>query len=118
MSESRITHVDAIFGQLVAKKRKFLGIEQLQLADRLDMTQSALSRLERGESSATLATQLKLAECFNTSLVNFMYEFEQSIQTVSREKIDIVPKKDAGDGKMLAFVGGAALAALLLSGRS
>lgn len=113
MSDSRITHIDAIFGQVIASQRKQLGMDQTELASCLGIRQPALSRLERGESAANIDMLVKLAEEFGVTVSELMQELEKARTAVEREHVEIVPKKDASEGVALALLGAAALAFLI-----
>ena len=113
MPGTRITHIDAIFGQIIALQRKQRGMDQTDLAKLLGVKQPALSRLERGESSANIDMLVKLAEEFHISAAELMQEFENAKAAVEFGDVEIVPKKDASEGVALALLGAAALAFLI-----
>lgn len=49
-------------GQAVAKQRKAVGLTQAQLAERLNLSLDAISRLERGNIGLTVERMVELAE--------------------------------------------------------
>ena len=113
----RIVQIDEFFGQLIALKRKDLGMDQRELAKKLGIKQPALSRIERGESSVNTAMLMKLAPALQMSLTELIGEFErEKIRLEENESIEVrakkdLPKNNATLGKVL--LGGAALALLL-----
>ncbi|WP_421704816.1 helix-turn-helix domain-containing protein [Aliiroseovarius sp.] len=115
MPESRITFPDAVFGQLLAGVRKRRGLDQEALAARIGMSRTALSRLERGDSSANLPTIIKLSDALGfQSVSDLMAEYEAAECSIRERGVNVVGKDEAkGDGALLALVGVAALAALL-----
>lgn len=113
MKDQRITHVDAIIGQIIVSHRKKLDMDQSELAELLEIKQPALSRLERGESAANAVTLLKLAETFGISGSDLMLEFEDAKRKIELQDVKIVPKKNTSDGVALALLGAAALAFLI-----
>ena len=53
-----------IFGTYIAENRKQLGMTQAQLADRLHVTDKAVSKWETGQSVPDLDKLIKLADLF------------------------------------------------------
>jgi transcriptional regulator with XRE-family HTH domain len=115
--ENRIAQIDELFGQIIAIKRKHLGLDQKQLAQELGINQPALSRIERGESAVNTTMLLKLSEKLKTTPSKLIEEFErEKTRLEQQESVSVVSKKelpsdDASLGKVL--LGGMALALLL-----
>lgn len=59
-------------GQSIAKYRKSVGMTQAELAERLDLSLDAMSRLERGGISLSVVRLLELAEIFNCETVDLL----------------------------------------------
>ena len=55
------------FGQAVRELRKKEGISQLALAERADLSLTYVSELERGMSSPSLDTIIRVGRAFGTS---------------------------------------------------
>ncbi|RDG35798.1 helix-turn-helix domain-containing protein [Streptomyces corynorhini] len=55
-------------GQAVYDRRSVLGLSQVKLAQRADMTQSQISRIEAGDSVPTLPLLTRLAKALDASL--------------------------------------------------
>ncbi|SFU58294.1 Helix-turn-helix [Aliiroseovarius crassostreae] len=114
MSETRISHRDAIFGQTVVLLRKRYGLEQGDLAERSGMSRAALSRIERGDSSATIHAMTEIASGLGITLGQLVNEYEGAEEILKTQNVQIVSKAEAkNSGSALALVGLAALAILL-----
>lgn len=66
-------------GSLIAKRRKELGMTQLELAEQMGVTDKAVSKWERDLSCPDIASLPKLAEIFGMSMDELMQC--QSVQT-------------------------------------
>jgi len=111
----RITHIDAVMGQIVMSLRKERAMDQKQLAEKIGLQPSGLSRLERGESSFSLVQLCAVAQAFDFSVTELTDRFDRAITQIRSEGVEIKPKKDTmSDGAKLALIGGAALALLAL----
>ncbi len=64
---------------LLVSKRKAANVTQLQLAERLEMTQSAYSKLERGELRIDVVQLRSILSEFDVSLLDFIAEFEKHV---------------------------------------
>lgn len=114
MSETRISHRDAIFGQTVVLLRKKNRLEQGDLAERSGMSRAALSRIERGDSSATISAMTEIAAGLKITLGQLIIEYEAAERVLKAQNVEIVSKAEAkNSGSALALVGLAALAILL-----
>lgn len=54
----------AQIGQAIAKYRQASGLTQAQLAEILDMSNDAISRMERGKTTPTVLRLVELSEIF------------------------------------------------------
>jgi ribosome-binding protein aMBF1 (putative translation factor) len=57
-----------LLGQMVYDRRTELGLSQIELAERADMTQPQLSRLESGGATPTVPLLARLAAALNADL--------------------------------------------------
>ena len=55
-------------GKRIHVRRQQLGLSQSAAAEKLDLSTSFYSRVERGEKVASLETLTKIANCFDSSL--------------------------------------------------
>lgn len=59
-------------GRAVARYRKAVGMTQAELAERLDLSLDAVSRLERGNIGLSVARLVELAEIFGCETVDLL----------------------------------------------
>lgn len=68
------------FLTLLVSKRKELGVTQVALAKKLKMTQSAYSKMERGELRIDLIQLRQILIALKISLPQFVTELESSLK--------------------------------------
>ncbi|MCQ2484387.1 MAG: helix-turn-helix domain-containing protein [Clostridia bacterium] len=76
------------FGEKISEARKQKGYTQLKLAEKLNYTDKAVSKWERGESVPDTYTVLKIAELLNVS-PSYLFGKDETTETESSDK----PKK-------------------------
>ncbi len=64
---------------LLREKRLAASVTQIDLADKLNITQSAYSKLERGELRVDLIQLRQICQAINIDLVMFVKELEQRL---------------------------------------
>lgn len=77
MKKTISTHENEVFLQLLRKTRERLGISQAQLAERLKVTQSFVSKCERGERRLDVVELRAWCFALGTSFPAFVTEFDQ-----------------------------------------
>ncbi|SUO92431.1 helix-turn-helix domain-containing protein [Suttonella indologenes] len=77
-------------GQAVAKQRKAVGLTQAQLAERLNLSLDAISRLERGNIGLTVERMVELAEIFGCETVDLLHEGSTRVRDQARELEDLL----------------------------
>jgi DNA-binding XRE family transcriptional regulator len=65
--------------ELLRQTRKEAGLTQWQLAERLERTQSEISKIERGEYRLDLLELYEFCEAVNISVQEFIRRFEGSL---------------------------------------
>lgn len=80
-----------VVAQRLASLRKLNGLSLEQVATRAGITKSYLSKLERGLSSPTIATLLRLAEALGRSAEQLIGEAEQNDDIVLVKAQDRIP---------------------------
>ncbi|WP_243375503.1 helix-turn-helix transcriptional regulator [Geotalea sp. SG265] len=65
---SRVFSAD-LFGSLIREERQRQGLTQTQLAEKVSMTQKAISKAENGNPAITLGIMLHLLSALNIDLV-------------------------------------------------
>jgi len=56
------------FGAYLTAKRKFMGMKQCDLAQKLNLTRQSISKYETGESFPDISIIIKLAEIFEITI--------------------------------------------------
>ncbi|NEN75014.1 helix-turn-helix transcriptional regulator [Pelistega sp. NLN82] len=74
MTKATKQEISKKIGQSIAKHRKAIGMTQSELAERLDLSLDAMSRLERGNISLSVARLLELAEIFRCDSAELLEE--------------------------------------------
>lgn len=59
-------------GQAIAKNRKMAGLTQAQVAERLEISNDAVSRMERGKIMPTVARLMQMAEIFGCETTDLL----------------------------------------------
>lgn len=77
-------------GQAVAKQRKAVGLTQAQLAERLNLSLDAISRLERGNIGLTVERLVELAEIFGCETADLLHEGSTRVRDQARELEDLL----------------------------
>ena len=78
-------NLDLYIGERIRELRNQNGLTQEELADRTELTKGFISQLERGLSSASVATLSDIVTCLGTNLSEFFRE-EQTPQIVYKEE--------------------------------
>lgn len=65
---------------LLVSKRQQLAVTQVEMAKKLKMTQSAYSKMERGELRIDLIQLRQILGVLKVSLTQFVSEFEASLK--------------------------------------
>lgn len=63
MASDKTNNLSALVGRNIAQRRKILGITQDDLADRLNITPAALSRIESGRTAPRFSRLSDIAGC-------------------------------------------------------
>jgi len=106
----------ALLGRIVEHRRSQLRIHQEAIAQALGVSQSAYSRLEKGQSAMSV-TQLRIvAERLRTTPSDLLKHADQYATQLRAQGVEITDEKsDSTAGVMLAL---AILAALIAAGSS
>ena len=63
---------------MLRARRHYIGLRQLDLAERLDVSQTIVSKYEQGERRLDLIELRQVCEALGTNLVDFVTEFERT----------------------------------------
>lgn len=104
----------AVVGQILASIREQRGEKQGDIAARVGLSQSAYSRLEKGDSVMNLAQLHKVAAELQTTPSAVLQRADAIQMQLKAQGVEVLPEKP--DNAAAALVGLGLLAALLLSG--
>ena len=106
-----ITTYNGIVGAVLRQRREQMGLEQSQISERLDLTQSSYSRIESGKTSLTLVQLSDIAPHFGLSPHSFITQVESIKHNMERQGIKVSPKKEPvlGEGVTNILIGAALL---------
>lgn len=98
-------------GQFIAECRKKKGLTQMQLAEKLNITDRAISKWERGKSLPDSAIMLPLCAILGISVNELLigeYVMEKNNEKAEQLLLEMVKQKEQADKRLLAievFVG-------------
>lgn len=87
------TTVSHVTGALLHCLREFKGIKQTDMAQKIEMSTSGLSKLEKGETNISIEQIFIFAQQFGLKSSQFMYLLEVSIETINQKSIFVVNTK-------------------------
>lgn len=79
MPKSLFSKDYAVFLKVLIEARKKAGLTQKQLAERLGITQSVISKCERGERRLDIVELRQWCSAIDITLLNFIADFEQRL---------------------------------------
>ena len=77
MEKSLFTSEYRVLCRLLREKREAVGLTQVELAERLDETQSYVSKCERGDRRVDLVQLRQFCRAIGISLAEFVGDFER-----------------------------------------
>lgn len=86
MEKSIFTPEHRIFIRLLRETRQAAKVTQVQLASKLNTTQSVVSKWERGEARLDFVQVQAVCRALGTSLAAFALEFERRIRGTRRRR--------------------------------
>lgn len=120
MSQGKKTSYAAVLGQVIEEKRNSLGISQGEMAQKLHLSQSSLSRLETGKAVMSTEQLYHVAKVLMTEPNAILAEVDERMELLSNENVEVMSAKDlqstkaSGPGLGTILVG-AALTAFIIS---
>lgn len=102
-----------LVGEVLQHRREALGLYQSQLASALSVTQSAYSRIEKGETTVSVSQLRMLAHTLGTTPGNLLAEADQWALQLSMHGVNVIDSKEVSPAAILIGLG--ILAALLAS---
>ena len=113
MSDSTLTE---IVGENIAERRRRLGLSQKELADRLNITQDAMARMEKGKIAPKMGRLLDIAENLQCTVGYLFRTHEEGTEERAATIADIL--KTLPDDGQEALVELVASAARVMRGQS
>ena len=108
-------------GQFISERRKSLGLTQLKLAEKLNVTDRAVSKWERGKSLPDSSIMLELCNLLKITVNDLLSGEVVTVDNYSRELenkiIEMVKQKEESDKRLLTLewiVGGLSLIILFV----
>ncbi len=86
MQKTLISREYRVFLDLLREVRVNAGITQVELAARLDETQSFVSKCERGERRLDLVEVRSWCRCLDTSFQAFVQHLEERLQKIAPKR--------------------------------
>lgn len=79
MEKSIFTREHRVFTELLRETREAAGITQVELAERLEQTQSYISKVERGDRRLDIVQLRHVCVALGTTLPALITEFEKRV---------------------------------------
>lgn len=83
-----------LVGKVIEKLRRERELTQSQMAEKLQIGQSAYSRLEAGQSAMTLPQLRKVARAMNLAPHQIVAETEQAAQRLRAQGVEVPDEKE------------------------
>lgn len=77
--------LNKLIGSAIAKYRVAAGMTQAQVAEKLNISNEAVSRMERGTIMPTVARLIQLAEIFQCSAANLLIDSSHALNDQSQK---------------------------------
>lgn len=77
--------LNKLIGSAIAKHRIAAGMTQAQVAEKLNISNEAVSRMERGTIMPTVARLIQLAEIFQCSAANLLIDSSHALNDQSQK---------------------------------
>lgn len=108
------TTYPAIVGRILVGLRKDSGIGQDELAESIGITQSTLSRVERGESALTVGQLARAAKRLGEKANSILFTADKAVEELNAQGINVqYDRASSGIDTGLVLIGAAALGALI-----
>ena len=92
-------------GRFIAERRKQQGLTQMQLAEKLGITDRAISKWENGRSLPDSAIMLELCEILGITVNDLLYGEVVSMENYNKEMeknlLDMIKQKEEADKNLL-----------------
>jgi transcriptional regulator with XRE-family HTH domain len=109
------TSYPAIIGRILEHQRKEAGFDQAAFAEQMGLTQSAWSRIERGQSGLSIEHLLKISNILNTKPHKIVESADYAAKQIERKGIVVHPNVLTTTDKAMAILGLAALGVMIVA---
>lgn len=109
------TSYPAIIGRILEHLRKNADYDQGELAERLGLTQSAWSRIERGQSGLSMEHLIKVSDILNTKPHIIIADADYAAEQLKNDGVTVHPNVLANSDKIIAALSLAALGMMVLA---
>jgi transcriptional regulator with XRE-family HTH domain len=106
----------ALLGQILQHHRQRLGLQQADVAAALGILQPAYSRIEKGDTSITVAQLRIVARRLGMAPAQILHDTEQWVQHLRTQGVTVTDEKEVPQAALLIGLG--ILAAALLAASS
>lgn len=114
IDQERTTY-PAVVGRILAMLREKHGMEQSDVADRVGLSQSTWSRIERGESAFTMEQLATVSSVFGTSPGHILRRADEAVAGLERMNIIVEPGRPIRTGNTALTLIGAAVLGFLIA---
>ena len=94
-------------GRFIAERRKDKNLTQMQLAEKLNITDRAVSKWERGKALPDSSIMLELCHILGISVTDLLYgeivTMENTNKELENKLLEIVKEKEESDKRLLAL---------------
>ncbi len=105
-----------LLGQILQHHRQRVGLQQADVAAALGILQPAFSRIEKGDTSITVAQLRVVARRLGMKPGQILFDTEQYAQNLQRQGVTVTDEKEVPQAALLIGLG--ILAAALLAASS
>lgn len=109
------TSYPAVIGRVLEYMRKEAGFDQKVIAERLGLTQSAWSRIERGQSGISMEQLLRVSSVLGKEPHEIVADADQATSKLKEDGIVVHPNIISKPDSTIAWLGLAALGLMVVA---
>lgn len=91
-------------GRTIAKYRVLAGLTQAQVAEKLEISNDAISRMERGKIMPTVARLVQMAQIFGCNTADLLTEGSLSVSDQSQQLMAMLAQLNENERKELLII--------------
>lgn len=101
----KLNYISEIFGNNIKKHRKLLGFTQAKVAEMIDVSDSYIGMIERGEVNVTFETIMLLSESLNVPAYElFLPSNEDNLENIKNILLKEIKLQGETDVKKLTLI--------------